>query len=106
MNDNTKKVVKVITNKYFITSVIFLSWVAYFDQNDWMTLQQRQKELNGIKDNITYLSTEITRMNAEKIALTVDADGKLNDPQKLEQYAREHYRMKQAGEDIYVIEKQ
>lgn len=99
-----KKFLRVITNKYLLASVAFLAWTVYFDQNDWMTLQQRQKELGVIKDNISYLNTEIDRMNAERTALTTDAYGKLNNPRKMEQYARERYRMKHEGEDVYVIE--
>jgi cell division protein FtsB len=99
-----KKVTKVITNKYFIVAVCFVAWVMYFDQNDWMSLQQRQKELNTVKDNIGYLKDEIKKMNTEKKALITDANGNLNDPHRLEQYARERYRMKQDGEDVYVIE--
>ncbi len=92
-----KKVLKVVTNKYFIAVVIFVSWTLFFDQNDWFSLQQRQKELNGVKGNIRYLNTEITRMNTERNNL-------LTNPQKLEQYARENYRMKHDGEDVYVID--
>lgn len=93
-----KKLVKVFTNKYFIVSLAFVVWTLFFDQNDWMSLKARQKELDGIKDNIAYLNSEINRMNAEKTDLQTN-------PQKLEQYAREHYRMKHDGEDVYVIEK-
>ena len=93
-----KKWLKVIANKYVLTGIAFLAWIMFFDQNDWMTLQQRQKELNGVKDNIKYLNTEIARMTAEKNNL-------LSNPQTMEQYARESYRMKQNGEDVYVIEK-
>jgi len=93
-----KKVVKVLTNKFLITTVAFVAWVVYFDQNDWMTLQQRQKELNGVKDNISYLNGEIARMSAERHDL-------LTDHYKLETYAREHFRMKHDNEDVYVIEK-
>jgi cell division protein DivIC len=103
---DAKKVVRVITNKYFITGVGFVAWVLFFDQNDYMSLQQRQRELDGVKGNIAYLSTEIARMDAEKNALTENAAGNLNNPAKLEQYAREHFRMKQNTEDIYVIDKQ
>ncbi len=92
-----KKVLKIVTNKYFIASVIFVSWTLFFDQNDWFSLQQRQKELNSVKGNITYLNNEITRMNTERTNL-------LTNPQKLEQYARENYRMKHEGEDVYVID--
>ena len=100
-----KKVLDVITNKFFLASIGFMAWVGFFDQNDWMSMQQRQKELDGVRDNIAYLSNEISRMDAEKNALTVNAAGNLNDATQLEKYAREHYRMKQNGEDVYVIEK-
>jgi cell division protein FtsB len=93
-----KKFIKVVTNKFFIVVMVFVAWIGYFDQNDWMTLRQRQKELDGVRDNIAYLNTEIVRMNAERNDL-------LTNNQKLEQYARENYRMKQDGEDVYVIEK-
>ena len=87
----------MLTNKYLVTAVAFVVWTVYFDQNDWVSLQQRQKELDGLKGNIAYLATEINRMNSERNDL-------LTDPRKLEQYAREHYRMKHEGEDVYVID--
>ena len=92
-----KKVLKVVTNKYFIASLLFVLWTVFFDQNDWITLQQRQKELNSIKEDIKFLNTEIARMSSERNDL-------LTNNHKLEQYARENYRMKQEGEDVYVIE--
>ena len=77
--------------------VAFLAWTIYFDQNDYFTLQQRQKELDGLNDDITYLNTEIDRMNAEKHDLVTN-------PRVIEKYAREHFRMKHDGEDVYVID--
>ena len=93
-----KKVLKVLSDKYLLLGAAFLLWTAFFDQNDWITLRQRQKELNGIKGNIAYLNTEIARMAKER-------DELLHNPAKLEQYARENFRMKHEGEDVYVIEK-
>lgn len=93
-----KRILKVLTNKYLLTSVVFIAWTVYFDQNDWVTMQQRQKDLNGVKDDIAYLNSEISRMSAERNQL-------LNNPAVLERYAREHYRMKHDGEDVYVVEK-
>ena len=92
-----KKVFKVISNKYVLTTLGFLVWSLYFDQNDWLTMRQRQKELNGVKGDIAYLNGEITRMSTER-------DGLLTDKKKLEQYARETYRMKHENEDVYVVE--
>ena len=92
-----KKVIRIVTNKYLLTALAFLAWTIYFDQNDYFSLQQHQKELNGIKDNIAYLNGEINKMNAEK-------NDMLTNPRKQEQYARENYRMKHDGEDVYVID--
>ncbi len=100
-----KKVTEILTSKYFIVGLGFLVWVSFFDQNDWMTLKQRQKELDNVKENIAYLNSEISKMEAERNSLIADYDGKLNNPKELEKYAREHYRMKYADEDVYVIEK-
>lgn len=58
---------------------------------------QRQKELQAVKDNIAYLNTEITKMANERKEL-------MTNPAILEKYARENYRMKHEGEDVYVID--
>ena len=92
-----KKVLKVVTNKYFITGVAFVVWCMFFDQNDWLSMRDKQKDLDAIKANIAYLNTEVSKMDDERNAL-------LHDSKKLEQYARENYRMKQDNEDVYVIE--
>jgi len=54
--------------------------------------------LDGVKDHIAYLNTEIARMARERDELRTDRS-------KLEKYARENYRMKHDNEDVYVIEK-
>jgi cell division protein FtsB len=95
---------KVITNKYFIVTVCFAAWIMYFDQNDFLTQRERQQELNTLKDNIAYLKKEIADMQVETKSLTTNMQGMPNDPKQLEHYARETYRMKHDGEDVYVIE--
>lgn len=92
-----KKVLKVVANKYFITGFAFVVWCAFFDQNDWFSLRDKQKDLNALKANIAFLNKEIDNMDEEHNAL-------LHDDKKLEQYARENYRMKRDSEDVYVIE--
>ncbi len=96
---NKRQVVfKILGNKYFITTVVFLVWITYFDQNDWLTLQSKKKELRGVRSNITYLNNEIAQMEKEKEELQ-------SDPSAIERYSRETYRMKREGEDVYVIDK-
>ena len=92
-----KRVLKIVANKYFITALGFVVWSLFFDQNDWFSVNEKQNELNELKGNITYLEKEISALHAERIALNSDAI-------KLEDYARETYRMKRENEDVYVIE--
>jgi len=94
-----KKVFKIITNKYFITGAVFLAWCLFFDQNDWFTLHEKQKDLNDIKSKLTFMNAEIGRMEAERKTLTDSTDRR-----RLEIYARENYRMRKDSEDVYVID--
>lgn len=93
-----KKVLSVLTNKFLLTALAFGAWMLYFDQNDWYSMREKKKELQDIKDNIAYLNKEISSMERETEALR-------SDPQKLEQFAREHYNMKRDNEDLYIIDK-
>ncbi len=86
-----KKIIKIITNKYFISFFVFIIWTLFFDQNDFMTIRERQKELDAVKGNIAFLNKEIVRMNNEVNELE-------NNPDKLEKYARETFRIKHEGE--------
>ncbi|MDR3679213.1 MAG: septum formation initiator family protein [Flavipsychrobacter sp.] len=93
-----KKALRILTNKYLLTGVAFLAWMIYFDQNDWYSQRQRNKDLATTRANIAFLNGEIARMQQEHTALT-------SDPQKLEKFAREHFRMKRDNEDLYIIDK-
>ena len=92
------KLLRIIFNKYVLTTVAFLGLIIFFDQNDIMGQRQRQKELQDIRRNISFLKEEIARMDKDYRALTTD-------PEELERYAREHYRMKRDSEDVYIVEK-
>lgn len=92
------KILRIITNKYVLVTVTFLAWSLFFDQNDYMTMQQHKKELNAVKNNITYLNTEIAQMKKERNDL-------ITNPVMIEKYARENFRMKRDGEDVYIVDK-
>ncbi|RYZ56126.1 MAG: septum formation initiator family protein [Sphingobacteriales bacterium] len=93
-----KKLFRVLTNKFLLTGLAFAVWMIYFDQNNWSAQEERKKELKGTERNIAYLEQEISRMEKEHRALVTD-------PERLEQYAREHYKMKRDTEDLYIIER-
>jgi cell division protein DivIC len=92
-----KKLLRLFTNKFLLTGLGFLVWMAYFDQNDWQSISKKKKDLQEIDNNIAYLNDEIARMEKEHYQMT-------SDPSKLEQYAREQYKMKRDNEDLYIIE--
>jgi cell division protein DivIC len=91
------KILRIIFNKYLLTGVGFIVLMLFFDQADWITQQNKRKELESLKSNVTYLQKEIDGMDAEYAAIRTN-------PQALERYAREHYRMKRDTEDLYIVE--
>ena len=93
-----KKLWQILANKYLIAIAVFAVWMIFFDQNDVKSQLQRKRDLREVKDGIAYLNSEVARMEKEHAEITTD-------PVKLEQYAREHYRMKRDNEDVYVVER-
>jgi cell division protein FtsB len=91
-----KNLLKLFTNKYIITAVLFLLLMLFFDQNDWFTQHERQKELEKTQQKIDHVNGEISRMDQ-------DLNDLHSSNAKLEQYAREKYHEKQDGEDVYII---
>lgn len=93
---SVKNIIRLFTNKYFITAILFLLLMIFFDQNDWFTQHARVKELEETQAKIDHLNSEIDRM-----------DKSLNDINssnaKVEEYAREKYHEKRDGEDVYLI---
>jgi len=91
-----KRLLKILTNKYIITAVLFLLLMMFFDQNDWFTQHERETELKRTQEKIDHLNGEVVRMEKELQELNGNNG-------KLEQYAREQYHEKRDGEDVYLI---
>jgi cell division protein DivIC len=86
-----------LKNKYFITALGFAVWMIFFDQQDLITTQVKQRnELNSLKASRDYYKQEIeaTRLELEQLK---------SDPAVLEKYAREKYRMKRDNEDVFIV---
>jgi cell division protein FtsB len=93
-----KKFWRIISNKFLITGIAFAAWMIVFDQNNWTAQEERSKELRETDRNIAYLNQQIADMENEYKELTTN-------PERLEQYAREKYKMKKDNEDIYIVER-
>ena len=91
-----KPIVKFLSNRYVIIILLFIIWMLFFDENSYMNHRELNKVIQKDEKTIDYYKKEIR--NDEKDIR------KLKNPDSLERYAREEYRMKKKNEDIYIIE--
>ena len=87
---------KVFSNKYLLSVVIFLVWIAFFDRNDLFTQHERKQELKKLEKSATFYQKEIA-------ATKQDLTDMNNDPAVLEKMAREHFYLKRKGEEIFLV---
>ena len=90
------KVFRIVSNKYVIILVLFVVWMGFFDENSYMNHRELDQEIDKLEDANEYYKKQID--DDQKV---ID---NLNDPDSLEKYAREEYKMKRENEDIYIIE--
>lgn len=91
-----RKFIKLISNKYFIILLLFLVWMFFFDENSYLNHRELNQEINKLEDANDYYR--------EQVKGDSNVINNLNNPDSLERYAREQYKMKRENEDIYLIE--
>lgn len=87
---------KFLTNKYFITGLLFAGWMVFLDQYNLMTQWERYSQLSNLKKQIAYYDEEIKKTNQDKEAL-------FGNIHNLERFARETYWMKKDNEDLFIL---
>jgi cell division protein FtsB len=90
-----KKIPSFLYNKYFLTLVVFLVWLTFFDRNNFISQVKFGRTLNNQRKQKEFYKGEIYN---DSIALI-----ELQDTVKLEKYAREKYLFKKDNEDIFII---
>ena len=84
-------------HKYSITILIFLLIYIFIDENSLWRQRQYSSEINTLKEEI-----EKYRQEYEESTLMLN---ELDDnPNAIEQIAREKYLMKKANEDVFIID--
>lgn len=91
-----KKILKVVKNKYLVTSLALLVWLLFFDKNDILSQVELTQKLNSLQEEKNYYAREIERSKKDMMELKTN-------PKNLEKFAREKYLMKRPNEDIFVI---
>lgn len=90
------RLVSLLKNKYFITSIAFLVWMLFFDRNDIIAQFDYRNDVLKLKNEKEFYVKEIAQVEKDLTELTTDQ-------QKLEKFAREKYMMKKDNEDVFVI---
>lgn len=90
------KIFRLISNKYVIILLLFVVWMLFFDENSFINHRELDKEIDKLEKSNEYYREQIK--DDKKV---ID---NLNDPDSLEKYAREEYKMKKENEEIFLIE--
>jgi cell division protein FtsB len=92
------KFLKLIKNKYLLTTIGIVVWLLFFDKNDVFSQADLIGKLNELKADRNYYISEIENNRREIEELKTNK-------KSLEKFAREKYHMKKDNEDVYVIVK-
>jgi len=83
-------------NFFFLTSLLFIVWMSFFDSNDFFTQYKLSSKINSLKSQREFYIERIEEVRKDREEL-------LSNPELLEKFARENYLMKKPTEDIYII---
>lgn len=86
----------IFKNKYFITTLVFIIWMTFFDPKDWGLIADRLNKLSELEKSEKLLNSQIVETKSELSMLKADA-------QSIERYAREKYLMKKDNETIFIV---
>ena len=93
---NWNKVKKVVLNKYFIATVVFLVVIVFFDEYSLRVSSRLHRQVDELHSEEQALKEAIVEDSAANAELRGSLDAK-------EHYGCENYYMKRADEDIFVI---
>ncbi|MCF8276077.1 MAG: septum formation initiator family protein [Flavobacteriales bacterium] len=79
-----------------MTGLVFLVWMTFFDENNFITLVKNQLKLSELESEKEHYVNEIAQSTADLKLLQ-------NDKELLEKFAREKYLMKKDDEEIFVF---
>jgi cell division protein FtsB len=85
----------ILTNKFVLTSVIFLVWVTFFDKNRVITQIKLKNTVERLEGEREYYREKIAEAKLDRIDIEVNK----------EKYARERYFMHLPDEEVYIIER-
>jgi cell division protein DivIC len=88
---------KILKNKFVLTSLIFIVWMTFFDQNNIIERVKAYSQFKQLQSDQMYYRDKIKSDSKELEELRTNKDN-------LEKFAREKYLMKKDNEDIFLVE--
>lgn len=85
-----------VRNKYIMTTLVFVVWMTFFDENNFISQVQNQLKLSELEADRDHYVAEIEESEEDLKLLQ-------NDKELLEKFARERYLMKKEDEEIFVF---
>ncbi len=95
-NPALRRALRALRNKYLLTTLVFAVWIGFFDSNSLIDRLSLNRQIASLERDVAYY-TAVVKENSERL------DELKTDSEKLEKYAREHYLMKRANEDIFIV---
>jgi len=88
--------IKLISNKFVITLLIFFFWLLFFDQHSIWERKEYKSNIEALSKEKKYYLTKIKKDKERIHELKTNREN-------LEKFAREQYLMKKKNEDIFII---
>ena len=90
------KIIPLLTNRYLITTILFVVWMTIFDRNNLFNQWELYADMQKLEKEKLYFIDEIKADRQTATELKTDL-------RNLEKFAREKYLMKKDNEDIYLV---
>lgn len=90
------RIFEIVSNKFVIASVLFLTWIIFFDENSIVAHIESKQQLQELIQQKEYYKERIV---SDKQKLEDLSKGKA----ELEKFAREQYYMSKPDEDVFIV---
>ncbi|MEM6297780.1 MAG: septum formation initiator family protein [Bacteroidota bacterium] len=92
------RVVGMVEKHFFLVfAIFFLVWMFFVDGNDFVNQYRSYQQIKDLEAQKEYYETRIEAIESQRKALQTD-------PEQLERYARETYRLQRKDEEVFIIE--
>lgn len=97
-NDIKETLATLLRNKFVVASLIFLTWITLFDQDNLITKSAYANKIAELEKEKQQLANDIEQDQRKMNELR-------NNKESLEKFAREEYFMKKSEETIFIIKR-